>query len=434
MSFTTTSASSVVTLKQQSHSNIKCRRNRTTATSRNMRNIIVAACCLLSVIGFDSSHINLVNAQQNSQQQPQVGGPSSNQARQQGGGSGGGSSATTANRNAVPPVGLFERLDLNHDSMLSVDEYNNGWPLIAGEFPSNSLVSFFLPTYKGGFWKGFTSGVAMILATEIGDKTFFIAAVLSMRQQRSAVFLGAIFSLYLMTVLSSIMGVGTYHYLGSSVIGSFQPRWAIDTFVILRFSFFFACLVFESLPRRAACCIVNGTHPVILCFFSHCLKLHFIAVLPKLIPVSYTHILGGVLFLYFGIKLLLDAKGMDANRVSEELEEVEEELLHPKKDEESQEVVTLSTKGNFTEVAIQSFTLTFLAEWGDRSQIATIALSAAKNPYGVTLGGCIGHTMCTGLAVLGGRMLAARISERTVNIGGGIIFLVFGIHSVFFES
>ena len=127
---------------------------------------------------------------------------------------------------------------------------------------------------------------------------------------------------------------------------------------------------------------------------------------------------------------------MDANQVSEELEEVEEELLHPKKDEESQEVVSSAspTKAKFTEVAIQSFTLTFLAEWGDRSQIATIALSAAKNPYGVTLGGCIGHTMCTGLAVLGGRMLAARISERTVSIGGGIIFLVFGIHSVFFES
>ena len=83
---------------------------------------------------------------------------------------------------------------------------------------------------------------------------------------------------------------------------------------------------------------------------------------------------------------------------------------------------------------MQSFTLTFLAEWGDRSQIATIALSAAKNPYGVTLGGCIGHTLCTGMAVLGGRMLAARISEKTVSIFGGIIFLVFGIHSVFFES
>jgi putative Ca2+/H+ antiporter (TMEM165/GDT1 family) len=274
-----------------------------------------------------------------------------------------------------PPAGLFEKIDSNHDAMLSFEEYTRGWPLIAREFPNSGSSGFwFLPSYKGGFWKGFTSGVAMILATEIGDKTFFIAAVLSMRQQRSAVFTGAILSLYVMTVLSSIMGL----------------------------------------------------------------------VLPRLIPVAYTHILGGVLFLYFGVKLLLDARGMEANRVSEELEEVEEELLHPKKaDDDSQSAVEEGRAGStgkngikkgFYEIALQSFTLTFLAEWGDRSQIATIALSAAKNPYGVTLGGCIGHTMCTGLAVLGGRMLAARISERTVSIFGGIIFLIFGVHSVFFES
>jgi Ca2+/H+ antiporter, TMEM165/GDT1 family len=274
---------------------------------------------------------------------------------------------------AEPPAGLFERLDVNHDSVLSFDEYTGGWPMIAQEFPitpPSSGGGGWLPTYTGGFWKGFTSGVAMILATEIGDKTFFIAAVLSMRQKRSAVFAGAILSLYVMTVLSSIMGL----------------------------------------------------------------------VLPRLIPVAYTHILGGLLFLYFGAKLLLDARGMEANRVSEELEEVEEELLHPKKqdDEESQQVDPTPNKNNvkrgFSEVAAQSFMLTFLAEWGDRSQIATIALSAAKNPYGVTLGGCVGHTVCTGLAVMGGRMLAARISEKTVSTFGGIIFFVFGIHSVFFES
>jgi len=275
--------------------------------------------------------------------------------------------ADSASSNLVqPPDGLFELLDLNHDSVLSIKEYDEGWPLIADEFPSNNGGGSWLPSYHGGFWKGFTSGVAMILATEIGDKTFFIAAVLSMRQQRSAVFIGAVSALYVMTVLSSIMGL----------------------------------------------------------------------VLPKLVPVAYTHILGGLLFLYFGFKLLFDAKGMDKNQVSEELEEVEEELLHPKKDEESQQqvVTTNSIRKGFSQIAIQSFSLTFLAEWGDRSQIATIALAAAKNPYGVTLGGCIGHTVCTGMAVLGGRMLAARISEKTVSIFGGTIFLIFGIHSVFFES
>lgn len=77
----------------------------------------------------------------------------------------------------------------------------------------------------------------------------------------------------------------------------------------------------------------------------------------------------------------------------------------------------------------QAFTLTFLAEWGDRSQIATIAMAAAKNPFGVIFGGLIGHALCTGLAVIGGRMLASRISERTVAILGGILFLFFGIES-----
>jgi putative Ca2+/H+ antiporter (TMEM165/GDT1 family) len=61
--------------------------------------------------------------------------------------------------------------------------------------------------------------------------------------------------------------------------------------------------------------------------------------------------------------------------------------------------------------------LTFLAEWGDRSQIATIGLAASSDVVGVTLGSIVGHAACTAAAVLGGRHLATHINEKTVGVG-----------------
>lgn len=49
------------------------------------------------------------------------------------------------------------------------------------------------------------------------------------------------------------------------------------------------------------------------------------------------------------------------------------------------------------------------AEWGDRSQIATITMAAELNPYGVTAGALTGHSICTGAAVLGGTSSASVI-------------------------
>jgi Ca2+/H+ antiporter, TMEM165/GDT1 family len=277
----------------------------------------------------------------------------------------------------------FDLTDANHDGMIDRSEYTigldkflNGLSDIDKSSSSSSSKLFESLMDMKGFWKGFTSSLAMILATEVGDKTFFIAAVLSMKHDRSAVLIGAFLALIVMTILSTAMGL----------------------------------------------------------------------VLPRFMDKKYTHILSGILFLYFGVKLILDSRGMEGGKVSEELEEVEEELLQQgsKKKGDDEELgqqqrsaksgSKMSSTTSYTSIIITSLTLTFVAEWGDRSQIATIALASAKNPIGVTIGCLIGHAICTSAACIGGRMLASSISEKTVSLWGGVVFLLFGIHSLFFET
>ena len=45
---------------------------------------------------------------------------------------------------------------------------------------------------SSSFWQAFFNSVSMIIVTELGDKTFFIAAVLAMRYDRLVIFSGAI--------------------------------------------------------------------------------------------------------------------------------------------------------------------------------------------------------------------------------------------------
>ena len=60
-----------------------------------------------------------------------------------------------------------------------------------------------------GFIHGFVASVSVIIVSELGDKTFFIAAIMAMRHSRMTVFLGALGALALMTVLSSALGYAT---------------------------------------------------------------------------------------------------------------------------------------------------------------------------------------------------------------------------------
>ena len=57
-----------------------------------------------------------------------------------------------------------------------------------------------------GFIHAFIAALSVIIVSEIGDKTFFIAAILAMKHSRLIVFGGALSALGCMTVLSVLLG------------------------------------------------------------------------------------------------------------------------------------------------------------------------------------------------------------------------------------
>ena len=143
----------------------------------------------------------------------------------------------------------------------------------------------------------------------------------------------------------------------------------------------------------------------------------------SIFPKSYVHYAEIALFIGFGVKLLYEASqmspGADCEPAAEALSTVKESELKMPKHKTPLAIV------------IEAFVLTFVAEWGDRTQIATIALAASNPALGVTAGAILGHSLAAAIAVLGGRLIAGRISERTVTAVGGCLFLIFGAIAYF---
>ena len=125
-------------------------------------------------------------------------------------------------------------------------------------------------------------------------------------------------------------------------------------------------------------------------------------------------------FFFFGVKAIADAynigKSEDGAGIEEEREDAEKVL---------EEAGTGEKSG--WPLIFEACTLTLAAEIGDRSQIATIALAAAANPWGVALGGTAGHCLATGMAVVGGSFISKYLSERVIGFIGGGLFLIFGL-------
>jgi putative Ca2+/H+ antiporter (TMEM165/GDT1 family) len=217
----------------------------------------------------------------------------------------------------------------------------------------------------------FYLAISMIVVSEIGDKTFLIAAIMAMRHPHMVVFSAAASALVLMTILSGAIG----------------------------------------------------------------------QILPHLLSPTVTRICASVLFLVFGINLIREGLATSKDQgVEEELAEVEEEIAAVEMNELSGDLENnmkseiketfasrIKTLASYVSspIWVQTFSMTFLGEWGDRSQITTIAMAAGSHWEMVILGGSLGHMICTLIAVLGGQFISTKISLRTVLFGGAIAFFIF---------
>ncbi|KAJ9111838.1 hypothetical protein QFC20_002425 [Naganishia adeliensis] len=208
-------------------------------------------------------------------------------------------------------------------------------------------------------------------------------------------------------------------------------------------------------------------------------------VILGLIPAQWTHYIAALLFLVFGVKMLQEGFAIPAgsSHIQEEMREVEDELeeeegmmdmdgrkaafdmeeghangngtaismdelgtpstskkvhirAHPLSAPSHSKtsaggakikIIRQGTEKLDTEFLQLAFILTFLGEWGDRSQIATIALAGVNDISVVAIGTILGHFICTGIAVLGGRLLATKISVRTITLIGAVAFLGFAV-------
>lgn len=236
-----------------------------------------------------------------------------------------------------------------------------------------ALVFFLIAFVKGGpstllaaiAKSGFTAAFSLIFVSEIGDKTFFIAALLAMQYDKALVLLGSTGALSLMTILSVIIG-----------------------------------RIFNSVPAQFQTTLPIGEYAAV------------------------------TLLLFFGLKSIKDAWVLPSN-VAKSGDKSSPELDEYVEAEEFVKEKVSKRLSNPLEIVWKSFTLIFVAEWGDRSMLATIALGAAQSPWGVASGAIAGHVLATSIAVLGGAFLANYISEKLVGYVGGGLFLVFAVATFF---
>ena len=118
----------------------------------------------------------------------------------------------------------------------------------------------------------------------------------------------------------------------------------------------------------------------------------------NVIPVHLVKLISGGVFVLFGLLIL-------------------------KGDKDKEEVSNLSPKNAF----ISGFTMIFLSEWGDKTQIASALFATEYNPWMVFLGVMAALLILSIMAVYLGRFLAGKVDRRVITKVAGVVFLLIGL-------
>jgi Ca2+/H+ antiporter, TMEM165/GDT1 family len=158
---------------------------------------------------------------------------------------------------------------------------------------------------------------------------------------------------------------------------------------------------------------------------------------PDNIPTYLVDILAVLVFLFIGMKMLIDglkiSHKMNCEKMTALHDEInkeifrENEILAQINQKENLEEIKSSNFKEILEVFVQIFILLFLSELGEKSQLSTIYISKNFNPFVIFSSVIFAQILLTSVAVLVSLYLSRIFSEKTLNITAGIMTIALGV-------
>lgn len=115
------------------------------------------------------------------------------------------------------------------------------------------------------------------------------------------------------------------------------------------------------------------------------------------LPIWLVQLFSGAVFIGFGLMTLTDDKNEEENETS------------------------------FKNPFLTGFSLIFVSEWGDKTQIASALFATKYDPWLVLIGVMIALMILSIMAIYLGRFISGRIDRKVITKVAGAVFIIIGV-------